>query len=160
MGCRSGQRSHLRRSPFSPCVIAVLNPGNDLSARQESVALAQAAAAIRASAPAPGDKLYVVNRGLWLYSALDWTPPTPVFYPGHTLCDFKQRGPELIAAILASQPRYLVVANRRIHYVCEQADRWQAVEAALAADYRQIAHADGVVDSFDVYQAFTPLPLR
>ena len=76
------------------------------------------------------------------------------------MCDFKQRGPELIEEILASRPRYLVVANRRIHYVCEQADRWQAVESALATNYRRIAHADGAVDSFDVYQAFTPLPLR
>jgi hypothetical protein len=141
-------------------VIAVFNPGNDLSARPESGALTQAAAAIRASGPAPGDRLYVVNRGLWLYPALDWAPPTPVFYPGHTLCDFKQRGPELIEAILASQPRYLVVADRRIHYVCEQGDRWRAVEAALAANYRQIAHAGGAVDSFDVYQAFRPPPLR
>ena len=141
-------------------VIAAFNPGNDLSARLESGALAQAEAAIRASGPAPGDRLYVVNRGLWLYGALDWPPPTAIFYPGHTLCDFKERGPELIETILASRPRYLVVADRRIHYVCEQADRWRAVDAALAADYRPIAHAVGVVNSYDVYQTITSLPLR
>ena len=132
--------------------IGLANPGNDLSARPETAALAQAEAAIRASGPGPGDQLYVVNRGLWLYAALDWRPPTTVFYPGHTLCDFRQRGPELIDSILAEEPRYLVVADRRIHYVCEQADRWRAVETMLAADYRQIAHAGGVVDSFDVYE--------
>jgi hypothetical protein len=141
-------------------VIAVFNPGNDLSARLEGGALAQAEAAIRASGPAPGDRLYVVNRGLWLYSALDWPPPTPIFYPGHTLCDFKDRGPELIETILATRPRYLVIADRRIHYVCEQADRWRAVDAALAADYRPIAHANGAVDSYAVYQTITSLPLR
>jgi hypothetical protein len=141
-------------------VIALFNPGNDLSARLESGALAEVEAAIRASGPAPGDRLYVVNRGLWLYSALDWPPPTAIFYPGHTLCDFKERGPGPIETILASRPRYLVVADRRIHYVCEQADRWRAVDAALAADYRRIAEARGVVDSYDVYEAINAPAMR
>ena len=134
----------------------MLNPGNDLSARLESGALAKAETTIRASGPAPGDRLYVVNRGLWLYAALDWPPPTRYFYPGHTLCDFKEKGPQLVDAILAARPRYLVVADRRIHYVCEQADRWRAVDAALSASYRSIAHAAGAVDSFDVYEAIPP----
>ncbi|MGA2491620.1 MAG: glycosyltransferase family 39 protein [Roseiarcus sp.] len=45
--------------------IALLHPGNDLSARLESSALAEAASAIRADGWAPDDRLYVVNRGLW-----------------------------------------------------------------------------------------------
>ena len=136
--------------------IALVHPGNDLSARYEGAALAETAAAIRAKGWAPGDRLYVVNRGLWLYGALDAPPPTRFLYPGHTLCDFKDRGPGAVAEILASQPRFVVVADRRIHYVCEQADRWRAVEGALAASYRRVAHSAGAVDSFDVFEVEAP----
>jgi hypothetical protein len=133
--------------------IALVRPGNDLSARIESAALAETAAAIRAEGWTPGDRLYVVNRGLWLYGALDAPPPTRFLYPGHTLCDFKDRGPGLVAEILASRPRFVVVADRRIHYVCERADRWRAVDGALSASYRRVAHAADAADSFDVYEA-------
>jgi len=136
--------------------IALVHPGNDLSARFEGAALAETAAAIRAEGWAPGDRLYVVNRGLWLYGALDAPPPTRFLYPGHTLCDFQDRGPGLVAEILASRPRFVVVADRRIHYVCEQADRWRAVDGALSAFYRRVAHAAGAVDSFDVFEAIAP----
>ena len=136
--------------------IALVHPGNDLSARYEGAALAETAAAIRAAGWTPGDRLYVVNRGLWLYGALDAPPPTRFLYPGHTLCDFKDRGPGLVAEILASRPRFVVVADRRIHYVCEQADRWRAIDAALAASYRRVAHSVGAVDAFDVYEAAAP----
>ncbi len=136
--------------------VALVHPGNDLSARFEGAALAETAAAIRAEGWAPGDRLYVVNRGLWLYGALDAPPPTRFLYPGHTLCDFKDRGPGLVAEILASRPRFVVVANRRIHYVCEQADRWRAIDAALSASYRRVAHSVGAVDAFDVYEAVAP----
>jgi len=136
--------------------IALVHPGNDLSARFEGAALAETAAAIRAAGWAPGDRLYVVNRGLWLYGALDAPPPTRFLYPGHTLCDFKDRGPGLVAEILASQPRFVVVADRRIHYVCEQGDRWRAVDSALSASYRRLAHVAGAADAFDVYEAVAP----
>lgn len=138
---------------------ALAIPGNDLSVRQESRALAAAAAAIRASGPTSRDALYVVNRGAWLYGELELAPPTKYFYPGHTLCDFQQQGPGLLAEILGAEPRYLVVAERRIHYVCERRDRWALVDAALKQSYRRIAHAAGDVDSYDVYEALrAPAP--
>ena len=137
-------------------MLALIHPGNNLSARFEGAALAETAAAIRSEGWTPGDRLYVVNRGLWLYGALDALPPTRFLYPGHTLCDFKDRGPGMVAEILASRPRFVVVADRRIHYVCEQADRWRAVDGALSAFYRRIAHSAGAVDSFDVYEAVAP----
>ena len=62
----------------------------------------------------------------------------------------------MVAEILASRPRFVVVADRRIHYVCEQADRWRAVDGALSAAYRRVAHAAGAADSFDVYEAVAP----
>jgi 4-amino-4-deoxy-L-arabinose transferase-like glycosyltransferase len=132
---------------------ALAIPGNDLSVRQESRALAAAAAAIRASGPTLGDRLYVVNRGVWLYGALEMPPPTKYFYPGHTLCDFQEKGPGLLEDILAAEPRYVVVADRRLHYVCEQKDRWRVVDAALKRSYRRIAHAAGEADAYDVYQS-------
>jgi hypothetical protein len=133
--------------------LALAHPGNDIGFRQEAQALDAAAAAIRASGPTPQDKLYVVNRGAWLYGAVELPPPTKVFYPGHTLCDFAERGPGLLAEILAAEPRYLVVADRRLHYVCEKPDRWRIVDAVLARSYRRIAHAAGRVDSYDVFEA-------
>ena len=133
--------------------IALAYPGNDIGFRQETQALAAAAAAIRASGPTSEDRLYVVNRGAWLYGAVELPPPTKVFYPGHTLCDFQDQGPGLLAEILAAEPRYLVVADRRLHYVCEKPDRWRIVEAVLARSYRRIAHAAGQADSYDVYEA-------
>ncbi|HYA72356.1 MAG TPA: glycosyltransferase family 39 protein [Roseiarcus sp.] len=140
---------------------AIAIPGNDPFFRQEARALEAAAAAIRASGPTPDDKLYVVNRGAWLYSALDLPPPTKYFYPGHTLCDFQEMGPRLIEDILAAEPRYLVVADRRLHYVCEKADRWRVVEAVLERSYRPIAHAAGQGDAYDVYEAVgAPTPAQ
>ncbi len=132
---------------------ALAIPGNDLSVRQETGALEAAAAAIRASGPTLGDRLYVVNRGAWLYGALEMPPPTKYFYPGHTLCDFQEKGPGLLAEILSAEPRYLVVADRRLHYVCERRDRWSLVDAVLKRSYRRIAHAAGRADAYDVYQA-------
>jgi hypothetical protein len=80
-------------------------------------------------------------------------PPTRYFFPGHTLCDFQQNGPGLLEEVLATAPRYLVVADRRLHYVCEQKDRWRVVDAALKRSYRRIAHAAGEADFYDVYEA-------
>ena len=132
---------------------ALAVPGNDLSVRQEAQALAAAAAAIRASGPGAQDKLYVVNRGAWLYGALELPPPTKYFYPGHTLCDFQEKGPGLLQEILAAEPRYIVVADRRVHYVCERSDRWRIVDAVLKRSYRRIAHAAGRADFYDVFEA-------
>jgi hypothetical protein len=155
---RTPEWARLAALAIASVAIALVHPGNDLSARFEGAALAETAAAIRSEGWTPSDRLYVVNRGLWLYGALDAPPPTRFLYPGHTLCDFKDRGPGLVAEILASRPRFVVVADRRIHYVCEQADRWRAVDGALSAAYRRVAHAAGAVDSFDVYEAVAPGP--
>ena len=84
--------SRLAALAVASLAIALVHPGNDLSARFEGAALAETAAAIRAEGWTPGDRLYVVNRGLWLYGALDAPPPTRFLYPGHTLCDFKDAG--------------------------------------------------------------------
>src|SRR5271154_6721818 len=138
---------------LASAALALANPGNDLSFRLESRAFTVAAAAIRASGPAKDDRLYVVNRGAWLYSELEMAPPTIYFYPGHTLCDFRDKGPALLAQILATRPRYLVVANRHLRYACEQPDRWTLVDAALTRDYRPLVHAAGQSDSYDVYEA-------
>jgi hypothetical protein len=155
---RAPERARLAAFAVVSVAIALVHPGNDLSARFEGAALAGTAAAIRADGWTPGDRLYVVNRGLWLYGALDAPPPTRFLYPGHTLCDFNDRGPGVVAEILASRPRFVVVADRRIHYVCEQADRWRAVDGALTASYRRVAHSAGAVDAFDVYEAIGPGP--
>ncbi len=45
---------------------ALWRPGNDLSARLPARAVASAVTAIRASGPAAGDRIFVVNRGFWI----------------------------------------------------------------------------------------------
>ncbi|HEY1944479.1 MAG TPA: glycosyltransferase family 39 protein [Roseiarcus sp.] len=160
--CLTRAAPELRRIPeaarlaalaVASAAIALAVPGNDISRRQETAALASAATAIRDSRPREGDTLYVVNRGDWLYSAVDLPPATRYFYPGHTLCDFfAAKGPALLAGILATEPRYVVVADRRIHYACEQKNRWPVVDAALQRSYRRIAHAAGHSDFYDVYE--------
>lgn len=128
-------------------------PSVDFVKRQDLPALTAAAEAIRASGPAPEDKLYVVNRSVWLNSMVDLAPPTKYFFPFQTLCAFPGGGPSAVAAILAAHPRYIVVADRRTKYYCERPESWRLIDAALAAAYRRLARATGAFDSYDVYEA-------
>jgi len=132
---------------------ALSAPGVDLVKRQDLPALTAAAQAIRASGPATEDKLYVVNRSVWLNSMVDLAPPTKYFFPFQTLCAFPGAGPSAVAEILAARPRYIVIADRRTKYYCERPESWRLVDAALAASYRPLARATGIFDSYDVYEA-------
>jgi hypothetical protein len=120
--------------------------------RHETSAIAMAAEAIKASHPAPVDKLFVVGDGMWLYTMTDLTPPTPYFHWEHTLCDFPGAGPDRLADALATKPRYIVVANRP-HYMCELPQSWRQVDAILARSYRLLTRAQGNNWSYDVYEA-------
>jgi hypothetical protein len=122
-------------------------------APQETRAIAEAAAAIHASEPAPTDRLFVVNRSGWLYLATGLAPPTAYFFPGHTLCEFPGAGRVRLTEALAARPRYIVVADRRIGGYCDLAANWLVVDDALARSYRLLAHAAGEADSYDVYEA-------
>jgi hypothetical protein len=133
-------------------VAVMVNRGVGLDRVQETHALAVVAEAIRASQPAPDDKLFVVSRGMWLYTATGLSPPTAYFHWEHTLCDFPGAGPGRLAEALATQPRFVVVASGA-HAMCELADSWRQIDAALARSYRLLAHARGDNDSYDVYQA-------
>jgi hypothetical protein len=125
----------------------------ELKARPETRAIAEAAEAIRASAPAPGDKLFVVNRGVWLYTATNLSPPTARFFPMHMICDFPDAGLGRLAEALATRPRYVVVADRRQRYYCELTANWLVIDDALARSYRLLAHVAGEADSYDVYES-------
>lgn len=125
----------------------------EFRAPEETRAVAAAAEAIRASGSAPTDRLFVVNRSGWLYPATDLAPPTAYFFPGHALCEFPGAGRARLAEALATRPRYIVVADRRIGGYCDLAANWRLVDEALARSYRLIAHAAGEGDSFDIYQA-------
>jgi hypothetical protein len=128
-------------------------PGVDFVNRQDLPALTAAAQAIRASGPAPGDKLYVVNRSVWLNSMVDLAPPTKYFFPFQTLCAFAGAGPSAVAEILAARPRYVVIADRRRKYYCELPESWRLIDAALGRSYRPLARAAGNFDFYDIYEA-------
>jgi hypothetical protein len=121
-------------------------------APQETRAIAAAAQAISASAPAPTDRLFVVNRSGWLYPATNLAPPTAYFFPGHTLCEFPGAGRARLAEALAARPRYVVVADRRIGGYCDLAANWRLVTDVLSRSYRRLAHVTGEADSYDVYE--------
>jgi len=122
-------------------------------APQETRAIDAAAQAIRASGPAPTDRLYVVNRSGWLYLVTGLAPPTAYFFPGHTLCEFPGAGRVRLAEALATRPRYIVVADRRIGGYCDLAANWLVVADVLARSYRPLAHVTGEADFYDVYEA-------
>jgi hypothetical protein len=111
------------------------------------------AATVLAQSPHDEDRLFVVNRGLWLYSLTGRDPPTAYYHPMHTLCDFPGAGPAALAQTLSATPRFIVVADTSLHFACERADRWGAIQQTLQAHYRKLTHVAGQHDSFDLYEA-------
>ena len=114
-------------------------------------ALNGAAAIVRAAAPAPGDRLLVVNRGVLLNAMLDLDPPTRTVFTGHSLCDFSGESGTWMAQELAALPRFIVVANRDKAYGCELKERWAMVDAALRDSYETLGTAQGTTENFSVY---------
>ena len=123
-----------------------------LGVRQADQADAGALALIEASAPRPGDTLYVVNRGLLLNTLTGLSEPTIYQLSSHTLCSFPTGGPERITAAFATAPRYAVIADRTNHYFCERPDAWGIVDEEIQAHYRRLGHSGDEHDSYDVYE--------
>ncbi len=120
--------------------------------RHPTRAIAEATAAIRATQPSRADRLFAVNRGLWINAATDLDPPTRYIHPAHTLCEFDRRSGDNVNDALAASPRYIVVADRRQRLSCERPERWDEIEATLHKSYRLIAHAAEDGEFYDVYQ--------
>ena len=120
--------------------------------RHPTRAIAEAAAAIRATRPSGSDRLFAVNRGLWLNAATDLDPPTRYIHPAHTLCEFDSRSGDTVKDALAAAPRYIAVADRRKRLSCERPERWDRIEATLHKSYRLIAHAADDSEFYDVYE--------
>ena len=146
-----------RGSPRSPCLAGdcAFHPGNDLSARLESAALAEPP---RQSAPKAGRQTTGSMSSTAAYgSTARWKRRRrPASFILATPCAISGSRPRAGRRYLGVAPRFVVVADRRIHYVCEQADRWRAIDDALAASYRRVAHSAGAVNSFDVFEAVAP----
>jgi hypothetical protein len=132
--------------------IALKNFGGDFTNRHPTQAIAEATMAIRATKPSNADRLFAVNRGLWLNAATDLDPPTRFIHPSHTLCEFDRQSGHAMSDALAAAPRYIVVADRRLRLSCELPDRWDLITASLRNDYRLIAHAAEGTESYDVYE--------
>lgn len=120
--------------------------------RHPARAIAEATAAIRASRPSGPDRLFAVNRGLWLNAATGLDPPTRYIHPAHTLCEFARRSGDAVKDALAAAPRYIVVADRRKRLSCELPERWDMIEATLRNGYRLIVHAADDSEFYDVYE--------
>jgi 4-amino-4-deoxy-L-arabinose transferase-like glycosyltransferase len=115
--------------------------------------IAEAARIVLATDPRPDDKLFALDFGGWINVATDLAPPTPFFHRMHLLCDFPNAGPARLAEALAARPRYVVVgAYLKRHTGCDDVVAWPLVEPALKAGYRRLAHVDGDVQSFDIYE--------
>jgi hypothetical protein len=132
--------------------IALRNFSGDFTNRHPTQAIAEATMAIRATKPSNADRLFAVNRGLWLNAATDLDPPTRFIHPSHTLCEFDRQSGHALSDALAAAPRYIVVADRRLRLSCELPDRWDLITASLRNDYRLIAHAAEGSESYGVYE--------
>lgn len=132
---------------------ALANFGDRLTRnRHPTRAIAEATAAIRVTRPSGADRLFAVNRGLWLNAATGLAPPTRYIHPSHILCEFDPKSAENLNNALTAAPRYIIVADRRAPLSCERPERWETIEATLRKDYRQIAHAMDDSESYDVYE--------
>jgi hypothetical protein len=120
--------------------------------KQDFPALDAAASAIRASGPRPSDTLYVVDRGAWLNNMTGLAPPTRFVFAFHAICPFVGGGADPLSENLNAHPRYMVVSDRRLGAYCERPESWARIDAALAHDYRPLAHVSGTHDSYDVYE--------
>jgi len=129
---------------------AAANPAS--AYRDDLPALHAAARAIQLRRPGAGDRLLVLNRGLWLYGLTGLTPPTPYFHPMHLTCDFPGVGLAQLSQTLNARPRFLVVADRSVGYICDTPVRWAAIERAISARYHPISHIVGRIDAFDIYE--------
>ncbi len=126
--------------------------GGDSTNRHPTRAIAEATMAIRATRPSNADRLFAVNRGLWLNAATDLDPPTRYIHPAHTLCEFDRQSGHTLSDALATAPRYIVVADRRVRLSCERSERWDMIAATLRNGYRLIVHAAEDSESYDVYE--------
>ncbi len=136
-------------------VVGIKNFGGDLTNRHPTQAIAEAAMAIRATKPSGADRLFAVNRGLWVNAATDLDPPTPYIHPSHTLCEFDPRSGHAVSDALAAAPRYIVVADRRVRLSCERSESWDLIAATLRNRYRLIVHAAEDNEFYDVYERNT-----
>ena len=134
---------------------ALGNFGGHLTNRHPTRAIAEATTAIRATGPSGADRLFAVNRGLWLNAATGLEPPTRYIHPAHTLCEFDRQSGDNLTDALAAAPRYIVVADRRVRLSCERSERWDMIEATLRNGYRLIVHAAEDSESYDVYERAT-----
>ncbi len=124
--------------------------------RDDLPALNAAARAIHGRHPGVDDHLLVLNRGLWLYGLTGVTPPTAYFHPMHLTCDFPGVGFAQLTDTLNARPRFLVVADRSVSFVCDTPVRWAAINGVIAAQYHPISHIAGRIDAFDVYERNAP----
>jgi hypothetical protein len=101
---------------------------------------------------APQDRLLVLNRGLDVYAETGARPPLPYFHPTHLLGLFHTPSPDPLGVSLASNPRFIVIANPNVRHVTELASRYDRVLAYVAAHYRSAAVITGAADSFTIYE--------
>ncbi len=120
--------------------------------KQDAPALETAAAAIRATGPRRSDTLYVVDRGAWINNMTGLAPPSRFVFAFHAICPFVGGGADPLSENLNAHPRYMVVSDRGMRAYCERPDAWARIDAALARDYRPLAHVAGTYDSYDVYE--------
>ncbi len=100
----------------------------------------------------PTDKLLVLNRGLELFTATGMRPPSPYFHTTHLVSAFETPSPDPLGEALATNPRFIVVADLSVRHVTELPERLAEAEAYLAAHYRVAAVVHGDWDSFTIYE--------
>jgi hypothetical protein len=105
-------------------------------------------------------ELYVVDHEASLYLLTGTTPQSRYAYPGHLQCDYGlPRGVDAEAEIdrvMAQQPRFVVITERRSRLTCTQPDRMARFDQHIAAGYVLVARAGTPGDAVEIYRRRTP----
>jgi hypothetical protein len=109
---------------------------------------------LRSAGMKPDDGLYVPDQETTIYLLAGAQIPTRFPQSQHLICDFSLPSidqADEIRRIMASKPRFVVVAHDRPWMVCERPDRMAIVDAALAESYTHQATVTDRNTAVDIY---------
>ncbi|MEJ0012260.1 MAG: hypothetical protein WDM94_06425 [Bauldia sp.] len=114
--------------------------------------VSRTADAIRDLGLAPADKLLVLNRGLALHVETGARPPSKYFHGTHLLSPFRTPSADPLAEALATNPRFIVLADPSLRLLAETPARYRQALDYLAQHYRAATVVKGTLDTYVVYE--------
>jgi hypothetical protein len=138
---------------------ACVMPGSVIAARivppADMTGIDRVAAAIATVSPERDDTVYVIGaspRAMWVYPRTGLRPATSFLIPNQQACHFPNVGPGRIDEAFAARPGFVVTDAEQKGYLCEIEDIYEKVQSTLRRDYRLMTRADGLDESYNVYE--------